>query len=132
MNRLRWACASGVALAFLVVSAPAAPAAEDSGPPAARSWSDCPVGWFCVWTNAGGLGLFAQFRDRADELNNIEGWDFNNKISSVRNRTNAYWCVSDWPRHGGGRLEVWPGEVINNLSDVGWNDRISSLKVGSC
>jgi hypothetical protein len=98
----------------------------------ALDWTQCPVGYLCVWTDANGQGRFAQFRSGSRFIDEISGYNFDNKISSLKNRTDQYWCVYDDVNYYNPKLEIWPQENIARLSSVGWNDRISSLRIGTC
>jgi hypothetical protein len=61
---------------------------------ASASSSQCPSGYFCVWTDSPYTGRFAYFAYGSNNLNNaIGGYVFAGKITDVWNRTGKPWCL---------------------------------------
>jgi hypothetical protein len=97
--------------------------------PAHADSADCPANRFCVWTNATYTGRFAYFSvGSADLRTPIGGYVFNNRISSLWNRTGQSWCLFDDPGYGPPRFVQSAGGFRANLAIDGFNDKASSLR----
>ncbi|WP_188298407.1 peptidase inhibitor family I36 protein [Streptomyces sp. CBMA156] len=108
------------------------PAAQASTGPIAEgssvaAFSDCPAGWFCVWTGTNGTGTMARFQSGAADLSDL---GMNNNISSLWNRTSSTWCVFMDKNYGGSHAAVAASDS-GNLNST-WDNKISSLKKGAC
>lgn len=125
MQRFTGLCA---ALGLAVVGAMAfTPTAQASTTTIERgvaitAYQDCPVGWFCVFREKGGLGDMARFQLGSDDLRDFR---LNDDISSVWNRTGGKFCTwlninrdgASWP------VGNWRGDTSqynrdNNISSV--------------
>lgn len=121
MQRFTGLCAAlGLAAVGTIAATPTAQASTTT----ITAYQDCPVGWFCVWEDAGGWGRMARFQMGSDDLRDF---DLNDQISSVWNRTGGKFCT--WlniNRDGA----VWPvGNWQGNTSQYNRNDNISSVWV---
>ncbi len=91
---LRLAAVHGARRRILVALAIACCALAATSTPASASYEQCPDGAFCVWTNPGGDGYFAYFYSGSRNLTwPIGGVVFNDRITTVWNRTGKRWCV---------------------------------------
>lgn len=130
MQRFTRLCAAlGLAAVGVMASVPTAQASTTTveRDVSITAYQDCPVGWFCVWEDAGGWGRMARFQTGSDDLRDF---NLNDQISSVWNRTGKTFCT--WlniNRDGA----TWPvGNWQGNTSQYNRNDNISSLRVGGC
>ena len=86
-----------------------------SPPAATATASQCPVGYFCVWTDSPFSGHFAYFAMGASNLTKFKDSIFNNKITDVWNRTANPFCLYNALdlRYGGDprntRRVIYPG-----------------------
>lgn len=91
--------------------------------------ADCPANRFCVWTNATYSGRFAYFSGGSANLANpIGGYVFNNKISSIWNRTSRAWCMYNGADYTGRSFRQTAGGFRANLAIDGFNDLATSLR----
>lgn len=97
--------------------------------PAQATMGQCPSGYFCIWEDNTYQGHFARFTIGSSDLNvAIGGFVFNDKTTAVWNRTGRIWCTYQ-DKNYGGSVRSWGAGASNpNLSGIGWNDRISSLR----
>ncbi|WP_433274700.1 peptidase inhibitor family I36 protein [Actinosynnema sp. CS-041913] len=134
---MRWLKGLTAALGFVAATALVAPAAAHATPldtpVSVASWEQCLDGYFCVWEypngNAGVIGgHFARFAWGSENLANpIGGFVFNDKISSVWNRTGKVWCTHVDKEYQG---RVWPvGNWRGNTAQYSMDNKISSLRV---
>jgi hypothetical protein len=97
--------------------------------PATANSADCPSGKFCIWTNDNYEGRIAYFsRGSANLANPIGGYVFNNKVTSIWNRTGSAWCLYDGANYRTGLLRQSAGGYRSNLAVEGINNKTSSLK----
>lgn len=130
MQRFTRLCAAlGLAAAGMVASVPTAQAstATVERDVSITAYQDCPVGWFCAWEDAGGLGRMARFQTGSDDLRDF---NLNDQISSVWNRTGRTFCTWLNINRDGATWAV--GNWQGNTSQYNRNDNISSLHVGAC
>ncbi|PNE15100.1 hypothetical protein B1H26_31465 [Amycolatopsis sp. BJA-103] len=92
------------------------------------AWADCPPGWLCVWEHTNAQGWMARLQTSLSDLRNF---GFNDRISSLWNRTADSWCAYSGIGYGGDRLPIEPGQKID-FGDKGWDNTISSLRRGIC
>lgn len=97
--------------------------------PATANSADCPSGRFCIWTNTNYNGSFAYFAfGSANLANPIGGYVFNNRVTSIWNRTGRAWCLYDGANYRGQLLRESAGGYRANLTVERINDRTSSLR----
>jgi hypothetical protein len=89
--------------------------------------SQCPAGHFCIWEDRNYQGHFARFTIGSDNLARpIGGFVFNNKASSLWNRTGTVWCTYDGFEYSGA-VRSWSNNAASPRLNS-WGDRISSLR----
>jgi hypothetical protein len=103
----------------------------------AATSADCQAGQICLYEQDNYNGdMFWTVNDRPNR--DLRGTNMNDRTSSVWNRTDRTWCLSQDPNYFGWGLLIGPGESIYSLSNkeivsddrLGtWNDRVSSLRV---
>ncbi|GAB2740440.1 peptidase inhibitor family I36 protein [Amycolatopsis magusensis] len=130
---MRWFTKLGVTLGLVTVAAIAPATAASAGPHNTDSgvsitaYSDCPSGWFCVWSGKDGQGTMARFQTGTPDLGDF-GLD--NQVSSLWNRTGIIWCTYLNTNYSGG---TWPvGNWQGNTSEYSRDNNISSLRRGAC
>lgn len=90
---------------------------------------DCPSGKFCIWANSTYNGSFAYFaKGSANLANPISGYVFNNKVTSIWNRTGSAWCLYDGANYRTLLLRQSAGGYRANLAVEGIDNKTSSLK----
>ncbi|MBN6040008.1 peptidase inhibitor family I36 protein [Amycolatopsis sp. 195334CR] len=130
---MRWFTKLGVALGLVALAAVAPATAASAGPRhtetdvSITAYSDCPSGWFCVWSGTGGQGTMARFQIGTPDLGDF-GLD--NRVSSLWNRTGALWCTYLNTNYSGDPWSV--GNWQGNTSQYGRDNNISSLRRGAC
>ncbi|NBH12453.1 peptidase inhibitor family I36 protein [Amycolatopsis sp. SID8362] len=116
-------------LALIPLAVPAAAQAQPAGTAGTESFNDCPAGYFCVWENADGTGRRAQFQLGSPNLvAPVGGYIYNDKISSVSNRTSRIWCLYEDSDYQGNSLRIgvgWKGPIGPRYN---FNDKVSSLR----
>ncbi|MFC5055793.1 peptidase inhibitor family I36 protein [Saccharothrix xinjiangensis] len=123
---------AALGLAVIALTTPAVAQAQQPGDVGAMAFADCPAGYFCVWEHADGTGHWARFQTGSLDLTvPVGSFVFNDKISSVWNRTSRIWCLYENINRGGAVLRIaagWgPGPIGPRYE---FNDRVSSL--GPC
>jgi hypothetical protein len=120
---------AALGLAMIATTSPAAAQTPSPGTVEPLAFADCPSGYFCVWEHADGTGHWARFQTGSPDLRvPIGGSVFNDKISSVWNRTSRIWCLYENIGYGGAGLRIgvnWRGPLGPGYN---FNDRVSSLK----
>ncbi|MEH1813669.1 MAG: peptidase inhibitor family I36 protein [Nostoc sp.] len=97
--------------------------------PATANSADCPSGKFCIWTNSTYNGSFAYFaKGSANLANPIGGYVFNNKVTSIWNRTGSAWCLYDGANYKTLLLRQSAGGYRANLAVERIDNKTSSLK----
>ena len=97
--------------------------------PATANSADCPSGKFCIWTNSTYNGSFAYFaKGSANLANPIGGYVFNNKVTSIWNRTGSAWCLYDGANYKTLLLRQSAGGYRANLAIERIDNKTSSLK----
>ncbi|UJW32576.1 peptidase inhibitor family I36 protein [Saccharothrix sp. AJ9571] len=125
-----WA-ALGLATVVAIASGTPAQAASPvtrAGDVSITAWSDCPSGWLCLWEHANGQGRMARFQSGTVDLRD---YNLQDQASSLWNRTEVAWCAYSGSGHIGDRLLIGAGQRIN-LADVGWDNKIDSVRRGGC
>jgi len=98
-------------------------------PTASATMAQCTVGHFCVWEDGGFQGHFGAVTVGHPDLRTaINGFVFQDRISSVWNRTGHIWCTYKDINYNGGVHSWNPNESQSHLGGIGWGDTISSLK----
>jgi hypothetical protein len=92
----------------------------------AASFSDCPDGWVCLWTDANYSGRMLQFQDRG-LWQNLTAWSFNDETSSWRNRTNDDAKLAQHLDGGGNQVCMQPNSSNSMLT--GFNDEATSIRI---
>jgi hypothetical protein len=89
--------------------------------PAEAAWSDCPSGWFCLWTGENGTGGLFYTAAQPQDLGFM-----NNNARSVWNRSNWHYCLYDATNHTVylGIIHNWDqranlGSPANRISSLG-------------
>ena len=95
----------------------------------AAAWGDCPADSVCLWDLANYDGRMVAFIHCCDWIN-LADHDFNNKMTSWRNRKSVDAKVAQWSDGNGDRLCL--GSSSSNAS-VGsaWNNEATSIKIFS-
>ncbi|MFI6698089.1 peptidase inhibitor family I36 protein [Streptomyces sp. NPDC050509] len=114
------------ALGLAAVAMAAMPTAQAS-PTTARTYADCPAGWFCAWEHEGGKGKMVRFQNGVKKLSDF---GMNDKISSVWNRSGQIFCTYLDNNYKGATWAV--GSWQGNTAKYHRNDNISSLRAGEC
>ncbi|MFN6501260.1 MAG: peptidase inhibitor family I36 protein [Nostoc sp. DedQUE01] len=97
--------------------------------PATANSADCPSGKFCIWTNDKYEGRIAYFsRGSANLANPIGGYVFNNKVTSIWNRTGSAWCLYDGANYRRLLLRQPAGGYRSNLAVERIDNKTTSLK----
>jgi hypothetical protein len=101
------------------------------GASAATGWDRCPKNRFCIFEHPNGQGKYAYFNGNHDNLANpIGGFNFNDKASSIWNRT-AYgfglWRDKNQKAHLGGVRGSTGGFNLPARA----NDKTSSISIGT-
>jgi hypothetical protein len=82
-------------------------------------------GWLCVWEHSPYSGHFARFNAADGDLRTVGGFNFNDKITDVWNRSSIPWCLY-WNINFGTPYKYlapgWRGYV-----GATWNDETSSV-----
>ncbi len=91
----------------------------------------CPGDHICMWEddNYGG-DKWVQEPAKLNKVYDIDGWDGDNEISSIKNTSGLFVCVypGDYT-HGGGYIVVNPYQVLPNLAQShGFDNDAESLK----
>jgi hypothetical protein len=96
------------------------------GSPAQAVASQCPSGYFCVWTDSPFTGRFAYFASGSNNLfNDIGGYEFAGKITDIWNRSGVPWCMYSSTGYNGSR--VWYNNGARGFTGS-FNDRALSLR----
>jgi hypothetical protein len=112
----------GVVLALMTAVAMLAAGSS----PASASSSQCPSGYFCVWTDSPFTGRFAYFAYGSNNLYNaIGGYVFAGKITDVWNRTSRPWCLYSGVSYSG--YAKWISSGYEGYT-FNFNDRTLSLR----
>jgi hypothetical protein len=94
--------------------------------PASASSSQCPNGYFCVWTDSPYTGKFAYFSYGSNNLYSaIGGYVFAGRVTDVWNRTNRPWCLYTGVSYTGSGKWISSGYEGYTFN---FNDRSLSLR----
>jgi len=85
----------------------------------------CPAYRICLYQYENYRGLLAYYAVGSRDMNRF-GPRFDNKTSSITNRTPYSWCVYKRANYRGVFKAIDPGQSFSSLP--GWNNTISSLK----
>lgn len=96
--------------------------------PANAAAQECPARYICLYEHHNLEGDSHLIVDQAALIDTLVTRGFDNKTSSIYNRTAAEWCLYEHPYYMGRLIGViWPGEA-SNLGAV--NDNVlSSLRI---
>ena len=119
-RRTRRAAAAVVAIAAATIGTAAVQE------PASASSSQCPNGYFCVWTDSPFTGRFAYFAIGSNDLTRpIGGFVFSKKITDVWNRSGKPWCMYSGASYSGSRR--WYNNGYKGYT-FDFNDQALSLR----
>jgi hypothetical protein len=93
---------------------------------AAASFNDCPDGWVCIWEHTNYEGRMLRFQDRG-YWQDLSVYEFNDKVSSWRNRINQDARLSEHAGGGGSLLCMQPNSSSSGVG--GFNDLASSIRL---
>ena len=96
--------------------------ADDLG----KSYSRCGAQNFCLFEHVDGGGEVVGYRGEHANVGT-----FNDRTSSIKNRTGRLWSVYDHVNFGGRCLPV-AADYTGNVTQYNMNDRISSARPGGC
>ncbi|GHH07477.1 peptidase inhibitor family I36 protein [Streptomyces lanatus] len=113
----------------------AAPAQAAEGAPASTRALECDTGRLCMFEDQDYTGDQYNWKPTGvNQKHQIDGWNGDNEISSVINRTRYNIKLYDNDDYSGRSICLVPGKYINNLKNW-WifNDKAESAKtVSSC
>ncbi|WP_370882562.1 peptidase inhibitor family I36 protein [Kineosporia succinea] len=96
----------------------------------ARSADQCPAEKVCIWQDYNYGNDFASIDGRTAQWSRLTGGEncqaknFNDCVSSVRNRTSVSYRLYEHFNYQGDYIDICPGTALNLPRE--WNDRLSS------
>lgn len=110
-------------LAALAVGMSAAPAYADTV---------CPNNYVCMWEDGSYGGSKYVLQPANVGFYEIDGWDGDNEISSVKNTSGKCLRLYDNDGGGGSSYYIEPEGFRPNLNQNGFNDRAESYRIYNC
>ncbi|MFB9903395.1 peptidase inhibitor family I36 protein [Allokutzneria oryzae] len=108
--------------------------------PTADAASSCPDKHVCMWEDSGYTGSRYVKQKAANGTYDIDGFNGDNEISSLKNRTSCTLTLysADDPKASAFKWTVAPGKSISNLKNLKdskgnhANDGVQSYKLSGC
>lgn len=91
------------------------------------SFSECPDGWVCLWEDKEYSGRMLQFQTRGEWQSLLNPWNFNDKTTAWRNRTNDDAKLAQNVDGSGTWICLQPNSSNSQLT--GFNDEASAIKI---
>lgn len=114
-------CLGTVPLGLTLEAAPASAAAP------------CSENYVCMWEDAGYNGSRYVRQYKTSGYYQIDGWDGDNEISSVKNYTGKCVRLYDNDDHTGDTYTIHKNQrTVPNLKEVGFNDDAESFRIFNC